>query len=90
MVTVRSPPAISPGSALKLPESARTRWSRVWLTVWDDPNTTPLLIGQTLTSVPSPSQCTTWSCVLPSALNDCFTVQRHWRSGSTTGCAVEK
>ena len=42
MVTVRSPPNISSGSALKLPESQRMTQSRVWLTVWMEPaNVTP-------------------------------------------------
>ena len=49
-VIVRSPPIISAGSALKLPESLRITQSRVWLTVWMEPEN----------DTPSRGQCCTW------------------------------
>ena len=90
VVRVRSPPIISAGSALKLPESARMTQLRVWLTVWmEPPNETPSR-GQCRTSVP-PSKRTTEGCMpkVGSITGCSFTVQRQSRSGSTTGWAVE-
>ena len=53
MVSSRSPPNISAGSGLKLPESARMSQSRVWLTVWVEPPKTTPSSGQYRTCVPS-------------------------------------
>ncbi len=88
ITAVRSPPAISPRSGMKLPESASTRKSRLWVTQCAPPRTFASLTGQRLTVVPVPSQWTTSTPWVPEAMSmTSFTDHMQSRSGSTTGCA---
>jgi hypothetical protein len=90
MVAVRSPPNISPASALKLPESLRMTQSRVWLTVWAEPSKVMPSSGQWRTRVPSSRSQQTSDGRIPttgSKTTSSFTDQRQWRSGSATGWA---
>lgn len=89
MVTVRTPVAISAGSTLKLPESASTSHSGVWVMVCIDPSTAAPSTGQARTSVP-PSWRTIHGHRRKASSGSSFTVQRQPRSGSITGWALEK
>ena len=92
IVTLRSPPNISSGSALKFPESHRITQSRVWLTVWIEPGNVTPSRGQWRTWVPSSRSQRTNEGRIPkvgSITGSSFTVHRQCRSGSATGCADE-
>ena len=91
-VTVRSPPNISSGSALKLPESHRMTQSRVWLTVWVEPGNEMPSSGHHFTSVPVRSHHTTDGRMpnVGDMTGSSLVVHRPSRSGSATGCAEEK
>ena len=66
--------------------------SRVWLTVWIEPENDTPSRGQCRTWVPSSRSQRTSDGRMPkvgSMTGSSFTVHRQWRSGSATGCAVE-